>query len=132
MTVARAGVLGVRWLQRASRNMVPLGAWRASHFTKDMLPGPYPRTPEQAAAAKKYNMCVEYYKPSPDDGMGYGDYYPKLPDHSQQERDPWDDMCRQLFGFVVFIMFMFWVGHNYPVYQPVAPKQYPYNDLYPE
>uniref|UniRef100_A0A2K5QKL9 NADH dehydrogenase [ubiquinone] 1 beta subcomplex subunit 8, mitochondrial n=1 Tax=Cebus imitator TaxID=2715852 RepID=A0A2K5QKL9_CEBIM len=145
MAVARARVLGVRWLQRASRNVVPLGAQRASHLTKDMLPGPYPRTPEeQTAAAKKYNMCMEGYEPYPDDGMGYGDYL-KLPDRSQQERDPWydwdqpdlrnhvdmsptpvswDDMCRQLFGFVVFMMFMFWVGHNYP--------QYPYNDLYLE
>uniref|UniRef100_A0A2K5DJA4 NADH dehydrogenase [ubiquinone] 1 beta subcomplex subunit 8, mitochondrial n=1 Tax=Aotus nancymaae TaxID=37293 RepID=A0A2K5DJA4_AOTNA len=158
IVVARAGVLGVRWLQRASRNVVPLGARRASHLTKDMLPGTYPRTPEeQTAAAKKY-MCVEDYEPYPDDGMGYGDYYPKLPDRSQQERDPWydwdqpdlrlnwgetmhwdlemytsnrvdtsptpvsrDDICRQLFGFVVFMMFMFWVGHNYPVYQPVPP-----------
>lgn len=160
MAAARAGVLGVRWLQRASRNMVPMGArtgprerarpqcgrgvpevwyvgrrvgivdtaagesgqgqrwswciqknrwrvcssleasgsgvcshrslkpsewkeewgrfWRAlicspaSHITKDMLPGPYPRTPEErAAAAKKYNMRVEDYEPYPDDGMGW-------------------------------------------------------------
>nr|XP_030721213.1 NADH dehydrogenase [ubiquinone] 1 beta subcomplex subunit 8, mitochondrial isoform X1 [Globicephala melas] len=91
MAAARAGVLGVRWLQRASRNIVPMGARTASHITKDMLPGPYPRTPEErAAAAKKYNMRVEDYEPYPDDGMGYGDY-PKLPDRSQQERDPWYD-----------------------------------------
>ena len=56
-----------------------------------MLPGPYPKTPEErAATAKKYNMQVEDYEPYPDDGMGYGDY-PKLPDRSQQERDPWYD-----------------------------------------
>lgn len=43
----------------------------ASHITKDMLPGPYPKTPEErAAAAKKYNMRVEDYEPYPDDGMG--------------------------------------------------------------
>lgn len=155
MAAARAGVLGVRWLQRAARNVVPLGArtgpreqcgkgmpevwcvrgrvdvmdttaavsgqgaevklvcpeegveglvvlrglgsglrshcslmpsgWQeergrlrpalvcppASHITKDMLPGPYPKTPEErAAAAKKYNMRVEDYEPYPDDGMG--------------------------------------------------------------
>lgn len=41
-------------------------------MTKDMLPGPYPRTPEErAAAAKKYNMRVEDYEPYPDEGMGY-------------------------------------------------------------
>ncbi|XP_022424757.1 NADH dehydrogenase [ubiquinone] 1 beta subcomplex subunit 8, mitochondrial isoform X1 [Monodon monoceros] len=141
----------------------------ASHITKDMLPGPYPRTPEErAAAAKKYNMRVEDYEPYPDDGMGYGDY-PKLPDRSQQERDPWYDwdhpelrlnwgepmhwdldmyirnrvdtsptpvswnlMCKHLFGFVAFMLFMFWVGETYPTYQPVGPKQYPYNNLYLE
>ncbi|KAM9703063.1 NADH dehydrogenase [ubiquinone] 1 beta subcomplex subunit 8, mitochondrial isoform 2-T2 [Dama dama] len=141
----------------------------ASHITKDMLPGPYPKTPEErAAAAKKYNMRVEDYEPYPDDGMGYGDY-PKLPDRSQQERDPWYDwdhpdlrlnwgepmhwdldmyirnrvdtsptavnwnlMCKHLFGFVAFMLFMFWVGETYPAYQPVGPKQYPYNNLYLE
>lgn len=43
----------------------------AFHMTKDMLPGPYPRTPEErAAAAKKYNLRVEDYEPYPDDGTG--------------------------------------------------------------
>ncbi|XP_010331477.3 NADH dehydrogenase [ubiquinone] 1 beta subcomplex subunit 8, mitochondrial [Saimiri boliviensis] len=169
MAVARAGVQGIRWLQRASLNVLPLGARRAFHLKKDELPGPYPRTPEErAAAAKKYNMRVEDYEPYPDDGMGYGDY-PKLPDRSQHERDPWYDwdqpdlrvnwgetmhwdidmynrnrvdtsptpiswdvMWKQLLSFVAFMTFMFWMGHKYPVYQPVAPKQYPYNDLYLE
>uniref|UniRef100_A0A2K5NCI2 NADH dehydrogenase [ubiquinone] 1 beta subcomplex subunit 8, mitochondrial n=1 Tax=Cercocebus atys TaxID=9531 RepID=A0A2K5NCI2_CERAT len=90
MAVARAGVLGVQWLQRASRNVVPLGAQPASRMTKDMFPGLYPRTPEElaAAAAKKYIMCVEDYEHYPDEGVGYGDY-PKLPDRSQHEKDPW-------------------------------------------
>ncbi|KAL0606717.1 NADH dehydrogenase [ubiquinone] 1 beta subcomplex subunit 8, mitochondrial [Plecturocebus cupreus] len=170
MAVARAVVLGLRWLQRASRNVVPLGARTAFHLAKDMLPGPYARTPEEraAAAAKKYNRRVEDYEPHLDDGMGYGDY-PKLPDRSQHQRDlwydwdqpdlrlnwgemmswdidmhtrnrvdtsptpiSWDDMCKQLLSFVAFMAFMFWVGHKYPVYQPVAPKHCPYNDLYLE
>ncbi|NXG53242.1 NDUB8 dehydrogenase, partial [Psilopogon haemacephalus] len=60
-----------------------------SEMSKDLLPGPYPRTPEErAAAAKKYNMRVEDYEPYPDDGFGYGDY-PKLPNKSLHERDPW-------------------------------------------
>ncbi|XP_053243911.1 NADH dehydrogenase [ubiquinone] 1 beta subcomplex subunit 8, mitochondrial [Podarcis raffonei] len=71
----------------------PSGARAASDTPKDLLPGPYPKTPEErAAAAKKYNMRLEDYEPYPDDGMGYGDY-PKLPDRSQHERDPyyqWD------------------------------------------
>uniref|UniRef100_A0A3B4WY56 NADH:ubiquinone oxidoreductase subunit B8 n=1 Tax=Seriola lalandi dorsalis TaxID=1841481 RepID=A0A3B4WY56_SERLL len=66
---------------------------RARHFTsgvsKDSLPGPYPNTPEErAAAAKKYNIRIEDYEPYPDKGEGFGDY-PKLPDRSQHERDPW-------------------------------------------
>ncbi|KAM8923947.1 NADH dehydrogenase [ubiquinone] 1 beta subcomplex subunit 8, mitochondrial [Pelodytes ibericus] len=141
----------------------------ASGVSKIDLPGPYPKTPEErAAAAKKYNMRVEDYEPYPDDGMGFGDY-PKLPDKSQQERDPWytwdipdlrrnwgepmhwdfdmytrnrvdtspspvpwNTMCKCLFGFMGFMLFMFWLGEKYPFYPPVAPKQYPYNNLYLE
>ncbi|GCC21685.1 NADH dehydrogenase [ubiquinone] 1 beta subcomplex subunit 8, mitochondrial [Chiloscyllium punctatum] len=141
----------------------------ASSISKDMLPGPHPRTPEERAqAAKKYNMRVEDYEPYPDDGMGFGDY-PKLPDRSQQERDPWytwdepdlrrnwgepmhwdfdmyirnrvdtspnpvdwNTMVKTLGGFVGFMLFMFFLGELFPSYQPVAPKQYPYNNLYLE
>ncbi|XP_020373786.1 NADH dehydrogenase [ubiquinone] 1 beta subcomplex subunit 8, mitochondrial isoform X2 [Rhincodon typus] len=141
----------------------------ASSISKDMLPGPYPSTPEERAqAAKKYNMRVEDYEPYPDDGMGFGDY-PKLPDRSQQERDPWytwdepdlrrnwgepmhwdfdmfirnrvdtspgpvdwSTMVKTLGGFVGFMLFMFFLGELFPSYQPVAPKQYPYNNLYLE
>ncbi|XP_074151431.1 NADH dehydrogenase [ubiquinone] 1 beta subcomplex subunit 8, mitochondrial [Sminthopsis crassicaudata] len=165
MTVSRA----VRWLGAAARRATPPGARAASGLTKDMLPGPYPRTPEErAAAAKKYNMRVEDYEPYPDEGFGYGDY-PKLPDRSQHERDPWYDwdhselrlnwgepmhfdfdmytrnrvdtsptavswntMCKHFFGFLGFMMFMFWLGEMYPCYQPVGPKQYPYDNLYLE
>lgn len=43
----------------------------ASGVSKDILPGPYPKTPEEmAAAAKKYNMTLEDYRPYPDDGCG--------------------------------------------------------------
>ncbi|CAH6951428.1 NADH dehydrogenase [ubiquinone] 1 beta subcomplex subunit 8, mitochondrial [Phodopus roborovskii] len=169
MAAAGAAALAARCLRRATRGVVPLGARTAFHMTKDMLPGPYPRTPEErAAAAKKYNMRVEDYQPYPDDGMGHGDY-PKLPDRSQQERDPWYEwdypdlrlnwgetmhwdldmyirnrvdtsptpvswnvMCKQLLGFVAFMALMFWVGETFPSYQPVGPKQYPYNNLYLE
>ncbi|NP_001290674.1 NADH dehydrogenase [ubiquinone] 1 beta subcomplex subunit 8, mitochondrial [Esox lucius] len=141
----------------------------ASGPSKAMLPGPYPKTPEErAAAAKKYNMTVDEYEPMPDNGEGYGDY-PKLPDRSQHERDPWyswdhpdlrrnwgepihwdfdmyirnrvdtspspvdwNTMCKRLFGFIGFMMLMFYFGEKFPSYQPVAPKQYPYKDLYLE
>ncbi|ELW49354.1 NADH dehydrogenase [ubiquinone] 1 beta subcomplex subunit 8, mitochondrial [Tupaia chinensis] len=147
MAAARAGVLGIRWLQRATRNVVPLGA----------------RTGRRERRGRRGKGMPEVWR------VGrYGDY-PKLPDHSQQERDPWYDwdhsdlrmnwgepihwdldmyirnrvdtsptpvswnvMCKHLFGFVAFMMFMFWLGENYPSYLPAGPKQYPYNDLYLE
>uniref|UniRef100_A0A4W2ED44 Uncharacterized protein n=1 Tax=Bos indicus x Bos taurus TaxID=30522 RepID=A0A4W2ED44_BOBOX len=77
MAAARAGVLGVRWLQKAARNVVPLGARTASHITKDMLPGPYPKTPEErAAAAKKYNMRVKKKKKKLKDAYSLEGTYP--------------------------------------------------------
>ena len=43
----------------------------ASGLTKDGLPGAFPQTPEEkAAAAKKYNMTVDEYEPYPDKGEG--------------------------------------------------------------
>uniref|UniRef100_UPI00398F4FBB NADH dehydrogenase [ubiquinone] 1 beta subcomplex subunit 8, mitochondrial isoform X1 n=1 Tax=Pristiophorus japonicus TaxID=55135 RepID=UPI00398F4FBB len=66
----------IRSLTRGlKRNLQAAGgsacARAASGLSKDMLPGPYPRTPEERAiAAKKYNMRVEDYEPYPDDGMG--------------------------------------------------------------
>ncbi|XP_053163601.1 NADH dehydrogenase [ubiquinone] 1 beta subcomplex subunit 8, mitochondrial isoform X2 [Hemicordylus capensis] len=154
----------LRW-----KAVAPGGVRAASDLPKDLLPGPYPKTPEQrAAAAKKYNMTVEDYEPYPDDGLGYGDY-PKLPDRSQHERDPWYDwdhpdlrrnhgetmhwdfdmfvrtrvdtsptplswhtMRNYLVGFISFMVVMCILGEIYPSYQPVGPKQYPYNNLYLE
>ncbi|XP_058666717.1 NADH dehydrogenase [ubiquinone] 1 beta subcomplex subunit 8, mitochondrial [Ammospiza nelsoni] len=94
--MAAGALRGVLWPRaaaglRAARAALaaPSGARAASEMSKDTMPGPYPRTPEErAAAAKKYNMRVEDYQPYPDDGMGYGDY-PMLPNKSQYERDPW-------------------------------------------
>ncbi|KAH1168445.1 hypothetical protein KIL84_003928 [Mauremys mutica] len=93
--MAVVGVRAARWLRAATLlraaggRAAPLGARAASDLPKHLMPGPYPKTPEEkAAAAKKYNMRVEDYEPYPDDGMGYGDY-PKLPDRSHHERDPW-------------------------------------------
>ncbi|XP_034050409.1 NADH dehydrogenase [ubiquinone] 1 beta subcomplex subunit 8, mitochondrial [Thalassophryne amazonica] len=170
-----AGVGFRRWAQALSKYKRPgissllSGCRAASMLSKENLPGAYPKTPEErAAAAKKYNLTLEDYNPYPDDGMGFGDY-PKLPDRSQHERDPWyqwdepdlrrnwgepmhyffdmymrlrvdtsptavpwSSMCKQLFGFIGFMLFMFYVGEKFPAYQPVAPKQYPYNNLYLE
>jgi len=54
-------------------------------------PGPYPTTDaEKAAAAKKYGLLPEDYKPQPDDGFGEGDY-PDLPDTPIDTRDPYGD-----------------------------------------
>ncbi|XP_063163666.1 NADH dehydrogenase [ubiquinone] 1 beta subcomplex subunit 8, mitochondrial [Candoia aspera] len=63
----------------------------ASDLPKHLLPGSYPKTSKEwAAAAKKYNLTLEDYKTYADDGVGYGDY-PKLPDQSLHERNPWYD-----------------------------------------
>lgn len=59
------------WPPAGPAPTVPRCSPAASEMSADMLPGPYPRTPEErAAAAKKYNMRVEDYQPYPDDGMG--------------------------------------------------------------
>lgn len=60
-----------------------LNSCRIYHFTvagwnKDYKAGPFPKTEkEQLAAAKKYYLLPEEYKPYADDGLGYGDY-PKV------------------------------------------------------
>lgn len=58
-------------------------------WNKDYKPAPFPQTDaERAAAAKKYNLLPEEYKPYADTGMGYGDY-PQLPDKPTESRDPY-------------------------------------------
>ncbi|XP_056325968.1 NADH dehydrogenase [ubiquinone] 1 beta subcomplex subunit 8, mitochondrial [Danio aesculapii] len=171
MAAFRAGLLtpALTKGKSASISTIIRGARAASGSSKDGLPGPYPKTPEErAAAAKKYNMRPEDYQPYPDDGWGSGDY-PMLPDRSQHERDPyyrwdhpdlrrnwgepmhyhfdmyirnrvdtsptpldWRTMRLWLFGFLGITMFMFGMGEVLPCYQPVAAKQYPYNNLYLE
>ncbi|XP_042209567.1 NADH dehydrogenase [ubiquinone] 1 beta subcomplex subunit 8, mitochondrial-like [Homarus americanus] len=65
----------------------------AGNWNKDWKPSPFPVTPEErAAAARKYGLRPEEYKPYPDDGLGYGDY-PDVPLVSAESRDPygnWD------------------------------------------
>ncbi|KAM9326808.1 NADH dehydrogenase [ubiquinone] 1 beta subcomplex subunit 8, mitochondrial [Gastrophryne carolinensis] len=145
------------------------GVRAASDLPHNLLPGPYPRTEEErAAAAKKYGLPLEDYKPYPDEGFGYGDY-PMLPEKSQEERDPWyrwdhsdfrrnwgepihwdfdkyirtrvdtspttvpfQWMCKVFVGFLVIMGTLFYLGQEFPSYRPVAPKQYPFNNLYLE
>ncbi|KAG7261621.1 hypothetical protein CRUP_000967 [Coryphaenoides rupestris] len=45
---------------------------------------------------------------------------------------PWATMTKQLLGFLGFMMFMFYMGEQFKAYQPTAPKQFPYNNLYLE
>ncbi|KAI0979159.1 hypothetical protein GJ496_010448 [Pomphorhynchus laevis] len=71
---------------------------------RDWQPGPYPRTEEECkAAAAKYGLLAEDYKPFPDNSLGTGDY-PDIQAVAVDERDPyenWDDpyFCRD-FGEV--------------------------------
>jgi len=59
------------------------------YWNKDWMPAlePPKNEEEKKAAAKKYGMIVEDYKPEPADGMGHGDY-PDLPIVSTDERNP--------------------------------------------
>ncbi|CAG0916651.1 unnamed protein product [Notodromas monacha] len=71
-----------------------VGAVRnAGHWNYEWQPGPYPKTPEERlAAAKKYNLEPEDYKPYPEGDRCLGDY-PDLPPVSTDARDPfypWD------------------------------------------
>ncbi|XP_013775882.1 NADH dehydrogenase [ubiquinone] 1 beta subcomplex subunit 8, mitochondrial-like [Limulus polyphemus] len=93
-----AYVIGIGVLRKlvlkVNKNALLLGCSRnVAAWNKDWKPGPYPKTPEErAAAAKKYGLIPEDYVPYPDDGDGYGDY-PKLPPISGEARDPyyaWD------------------------------------------
>ncbi|KAG9464546.1 hypothetical protein GDO78_019774 [Eleutherodactylus coqui] len=80
MAALRAGLLAVVTRKAALASVAGRGAGRflqccsvraASDLPKDLLPGPYPKTKaERAAAAKKYNMILEDYKPYPDNGQG--------------------------------------------------------------
>ncbi|XP_070802110.1 NADH dehydrogenase [ubiquinone] 1 beta subcomplex subunit 8, mitochondrial [Pituophis catenifer annectens] len=91
MAVAVNGVRLRALLRQLAWPLTPGNGSRrlASHLPKHLLPGTYPKTPEeQAAAAKKYNLTLEDYKTYADDGLGYGDY-PRLPDQSAQEKNPW-------------------------------------------
>lgn len=65
---------------------------RAAHYwNKDWCPASFPDTPDKkVAAAKKYGMLPEDYKPFPDnDPDSYGDY-PNLPIISAESRDPYE------------------------------------------
>merc|ERR1712141_96112 len=85
-------------IKNASRSMASVKPW--NYLWK---PGPYPQTEEERlAAAKKYGMIPEDYKPYPIDGtwnenglgtQGLGDY-PMLEKSSQDSRSGhvnWDD-----------------------------------------
>ena len=60
-------------------------------WNKDWAAGPHPKTEAECdAAAKKYGLLPEDYKPYPDDGEAFGDY-PELPLKGVDSRDPYED-----------------------------------------
>lgn len=60
----------------------------STDWNKDYKAAPFPQTDEERlAAAKKYSLLPEEYKPYADTGMGFGDY-PQLPNVSVETRDP--------------------------------------------
>lgn len=57
---------------------IRISPFTVAGWNKDYKPGPYPKTDkEREAAAKKYYLLPEEYKPYADNGLGYGDY-PKV------------------------------------------------------
>jgi NADH dehydrogenase (ubiquinone) 1 beta subcomplex subunit 8 len=86
----------------SSARAISTTAARSGHFAKDFKPGPYPNTEqERIAAAKKYGMLPEDYKPMTDDGLGFGDY-PDIPEISPDMKDDWeyyeDEFNKRHFG----------------------------------
>lgn len=70
---------------------ISLSSKNHGSFTKDNKPGQYPETEEERkAAALKYGMRPEEYKPMPDDGFGIGDY-PDLPTKGSETKDPYQE-----------------------------------------
>merc|ERR1711974_79006 len=66
-------------LRKVQKTAAFQAARAASHFPAPWnymwMPGPCPKTEEEhVAAAKKYGMLREDYRPFPDDGNGIGDY----------------------------------------------------------
>ncbi|EDW86368.1 uncharacterized protein Dwil_GK17672 [Drosophila willistoni] len=62
----------------ANPSLARLAVRNLAGWNKDYKPAAYPKTEkERLAAAKKYYLLPEEYKPYADDGLGYGDY-PKV------------------------------------------------------
>ena len=63
-----------------------------SGWNKDWRPGPTPKTEEEMqAAAKKYGLRREDYKPYDENAIcSHGDY-PELPMVESEQRDPYED-----------------------------------------
>ncbi|XP_055840451.1 NADH dehydrogenase [ubiquinone] 1 beta subcomplex subunit 8, mitochondrial [Episyrphus balteatus] len=75
-------IKGLRLAQHISKNssILVTASRTAAHWNKDFKPGPFPKTQEERdAAAKKYNLLPEEYRPYADEGLYYGDY-PHLPE----------------------------------------------------
>ncbi|XP_067951418.1 NADH dehydrogenase [ubiquinone] 1 beta subcomplex subunit 8, mitochondrial-like [Watersipora subatra] len=87
----KALILALR-LGQSSR-LITSTARSSAVWNRDWVPGPYPKTQaERAAAAEKYGLRVEDYQPyNPDEDPGYGDY-PKVKWIGAEARDPYDDI----------------------------------------
>jgi len=92
LRAASSRAAGVAPAWSLGRTLV-LGGVRHASVTKwhqDWMPGPYPVTHEQrAAAAKKYGLLVEDYEPIPEDHHKFCGDYPALPDVSYYGRCPY-------------------------------------------
>ena len=85
-SLSRFGLLLSRSIHTSRALRITATGQRCAYWNKDWMPGPYPRTvAERAAAAKKYGLRPEDYEPYPDED-GYGDY-PKLPAIGDDSKD---------------------------------------------
>lgn len=76
---------------RKNTSVLLTAARNHSHWEKDYYPGPFPRTEkERAAAAQKYGIPVEEYKPIPDGSWGDYPDFPQISGDSKDPYYPWD------------------------------------------
>lgn len=95
----------------SSRALHNSSVMSAGGFARDFKPGPYPNSEEERiAAAKKYGLRPQDYKPFPDDGLGFGDYpnlAPITPDMKSDWEDYDDPHLKRNFGEPVCFFFQF-------------------------
>ncbi|XP_077999940.1 NADH dehydrogenase [ubiquinone] 1 beta subcomplex subunit 8, mitochondrial-like [Glandiceps talaboti] len=98
--------------------------------------GDYPKLPIQHVDSRSHWDDWDF----PDIRRNYGDVYHIDEDIMWRNRPQWDKdfgtpyrtQVKTLLGVLTVIGLLIAFGHKYPLFQPVGPKQFPYNNLYAE